>query len=164
MDIDVDGFQCRPSDDKVAKWTRRIQRMLSDQRLTPGEASQLAGQLNWASSAIFRRIGRAMTRPIFDQCTRRDGTFEAGGELDRALRWWLDVLTVGLAERQEWDVPRGNPVHLFCDASGVPPLPSSQLVFVASLRAVQAKIRILVPYLSLTDRHTSPILKLLPRC
>ena len=91
--------------------------LLAPMRLTAGEASKLAGQLNWASVSIFKRIGRAMVRPIFDQCTRRDGHISK--ELERALRWWLDVLGLGLAEKQEWTAPRGPPVHLFCDASGV---------------------------------------------
>ena len=96
----------------------RIERMLSEpMRLTMGEASKLAGQLSWASAAIFRRIGRAMVRPIFDQCSRRDGHISK--ELERALRWWLEVLGSGLAEKQEWAAPKGPPVHLFCDASGV---------------------------------------------
>jgi len=55
---------------QVARWTKEIERALDAGRLAPGAASKLAGKLSWAVSYTFRRFGRAMLRPLFDQRTR----------------------------------------------------------------------------------------------
>ena len=70
------------------------------------------------SCFLYRRLGRAMLRPIHDQKTRRDGMMSP--ELARALEWWIVVLESGLCERRDWNSQQGPPVHLFCDASGRP--------------------------------------------
>ena len=49
---------------------------------------------------MFRRLGRAMLRPLFDQKTRRDGRMSC--ELRRALMWWKTVLNEGIAEKRPW--------------------------------------------------------------
>jgi hypothetical protein len=67
---------------------------------------------------VCRKLGRAMLRPIHDQKTRRDG--QVAPELQRALEWWVEVLTGGLCERRAWKAEQSQPVHLFCDASGRP--------------------------------------------
>ena len=68
---------------------------------------------------MFRKLGRAMLRPIFDQKTRRDG--QLNPELRGALQWWIEVLQRRLAERRSWESSKQQPIHLFCDASGSPP-------------------------------------------
>lgn len=112
------GYKCKPTQRKVVKWVSAIEAALADNRLAPGAASKLAGRLSWGSSHLFRRLGRAMLRPIFDQQTRRDGLMSQ--ELQRALRWWLEVLQRGLCERRAWNKEDEPAVHLFCDASGHP--------------------------------------------
>ena len=109
----------QPSQQKVVAWCAQIQEALDNQHLAPGTASKLAGRLSWGAGALFRRLGRAMLRPIFDQKTRRDG--QISPELEAALRWWLKVLNSGLAELKEWKAKPQQPVHLFCDASGSRP-------------------------------------------
>lgn len=56
-----------PSHDEVVKWRSRIESALQSRTLSSGEASKLAGALQWGAQYIFRRLGRAMLRPIF-QC------------------------------------------------------------------------------------------------
>ena len=41
-----------------------------------------------------------MLRAIFDQKTRRDGQMSDG--LSRSLRWWQEVLQLGIAEKRPW--------------------------------------------------------------
>ena len=67
VDITVDsyGMTCRPDAKKAFKWRCRIQKFLETGSLLSGEASKLAGALQWASQHTFRRLGRAMLRPIF---------------------------------------------------------------------------------------------------
>ena len=59
------GVRFRPEPAKMRKWARRIWSYLRDDRLTGGEAAKLAGALQWASQHAFRRLGRAMIRPIY---------------------------------------------------------------------------------------------------
>ena len=127
MKLSQIGFQCRPSQQKVVAWCNQIQEALTAGYLAPGAASKLAGRLSWGAGALFRRLGRAMLRPIFDQKTRRDGKISP--ELAAALQWWLQVLKSGLAELKEWRAPPQQPLHLFCDASGSPPHLGAVLVY-----------------------------------
>eukprot|EP00973_Karenia_brevis_P076345 10604474-Karenia_brevis.AAC.1 len=53
-----------------------------------------------ACSHQFKKLGRAMIRPIYDQCTRRDGAVNF--ELARALDWWIKVLKLKVAELRPW--------------------------------------------------------------
>lgn len=62
---DEGGVTCRPDEKKAFKWCCRIQGFLKAGQLHSGEASKLAGALQWASQQLFKRLGRAMLRPIF---------------------------------------------------------------------------------------------------
>ena len=77
MDITIDesGMTCRPDAKKAFKWRCRIQKFLETGTLLSGDASKLAGALQWASQHTFRRLGRAMLRPIFQYvaCYTCDG-------------------------------------------------------------------------------------------
>ena len=118
-----------------------LQEAMKSNKLSPGDASKLAGKLSWGCSHLFRRFGRAMLRqchvqhffhwtvlylcecviihrPLFDQKSRRDG--KVGPELLRCLQWWSEMLKRNLAELRAWKEPVKRPVHLFCDAAGSP--------------------------------------------
>ena len=68
-----------------------------------------------SSVLVFRQLGRASLRPIFDQSTRRDGRMN--DELREALRWWIRVLATHITQLHEWTEVGDVPVHLFTDAS-----------------------------------------------
>ena len=61
------GINLWPSQDKVQKWVGKIGLALATLKMTSGEASKLSGGLQWACQMAFRRLGRAMLRPIIDQ-------------------------------------------------------------------------------------------------
>ena len=105
------GVTMRPSPDKVQKWQWSISKAIETKHLSRGDASKLAGRLAWGGSHLFRKIGRAMLRPIFDQTERRRGTVAA--ELLRALAWWSEVLSAELCEKRPWLEPGGEIAHLF---------------------------------------------------
>ena len=67
------GFRFRPAAEKIPKWLVTIEGALQKQSLPPGEASKLCGKLAWGGSHLFHRIGRALLRPLYDQCSRYDG-------------------------------------------------------------------------------------------
>ena len=90
INLKESGVVYWPSEDKVKKWTRRIQVALDSGVMTSGEASKLSGALQWATQLIFRKLGRAMLRPIIAQVRSRRSTIAA--ELRQALFWWLEVL------------------------------------------------------------------------
>jgi len=60
------GFALRPEKAKVLKCVACIKEALHEGVLQPGCAQKLAGRLSWATQYLFRRVGRAMLRPIFD--------------------------------------------------------------------------------------------------
>jgi len=65
------GLTCRPAPEKLQKCHAIIQEALAQEALSIGCASKLAGRLNWASQFLFKRLGRAMLRPIYAQIHRR---------------------------------------------------------------------------------------------
>ena len=69
--IAPEGLHVFPTEDKVKKWKRTIATALQKGVLHGGEAQKLAGALSWAGQKAFRRLGRAMLRPIIMQqwCT-----------------------------------------------------------------------------------------------
>ena len=48
------GFKCTPQSRKVQKWMQKIRSALEAEKLTPGDASKLAGKLSWGSISMFR--------------------------------------------------------------------------------------------------------------
>ena len=108
-----------PSPDKVQKWIATIVRILLDMCMTSGEASKLAGQLQWAAQSTFSRLGRAMLRPIIEHIRARSSTVLP--QLALALNWWLEVLELGLKTTRSWTGNGGRQAHLFSDARSTPP-------------------------------------------
>ena len=115
VSIDQLGVTSRPDAEKAFKWSCRIQGFLETGVLHSGDASKLAGALQWAGQQLFRRLGRAMLRPIFRYALRRVCSACIGecvllwprqikatrnaiidDELRMALHWWLAVLQLGL--------------------------------------------------------------------
>jgi len=120
------GVTLQPSDDKVLKWTRWIEDILRRGRMPGGEASKLAGALQWAAQHSFKRLGRAMIRPIVAQEQKRTSAVDE--QLRLALRWWLEVLQGGIKQMRPWVCREERPVHMFCDARSTPPRVAAVLV------------------------------------
>ena len=57
-----------PEPAKLTRWLQLIHQALRDDALVGGEASKLSGELQWGIQHAFRRLGRAMIRPII-RCT-----------------------------------------------------------------------------------------------
>ncbi len=119
ISLSIRGFKFVPAEVKIKKWIFTMEQALSEEHLPPGASSKLGGKLSWGGSRLFRRLGRAMLRAIFDQRSKHDGWLSP--ELRRALRWWIAVLKLRLAELRKWRQEDEPPVHLFGDARGVPP-------------------------------------------
>ena len=115
----AEGIRFRPSPDKARKWSKTIADALESKCLWPGEASKLAGRLSWASSKVFKRFGRALLRPLFDQQGAPSGAIDP--DLEKALLWWVALLSTDLTQCQPWTKRKAQPLHLFCDASASPP-------------------------------------------
>ena len=94
-------FSCRPAPNTVAKCMKVIQQALSSNVLLAGDAQKLAGRLNWSTQHLFKRLGRAMLRPIYDQKFSRRGTMKP--LLFTALRWWAYVLELDIAGDRGWN-------------------------------------------------------------
>ena len=81
-------------------------------------ASKLAGRLSFATLHLFRRLGRAMIKPIFAQCGT--GTGHVGAQLLEALHWWCRVLAFEIAELCPWVPPTTKVCRIFVDAASTP--------------------------------------------
>ena len=72
-----DCFSCRPAPSTVAKCLKVIRESLTSGLMLAGDAQKQAGQLNWSTQYLFKRLGRAMLRPIYQQkLTRKAILFE----------------------------------------------------------------------------------------
>ena len=120
------GVTLHPSDDKVVKWSRWIEDILKRGRLPGGEAGKLAGALQWAAQHSFKRLGRAMIRPIVAQEQKRTSVVD--DQLRLALRWWLEVLQRGIKQMRPWVCRDERPTYMFCDARSTPPRVAAVLV------------------------------------
>ena len=89
-----DGLTFWPAPGKVEKWSTRISEALRTGKMSPGEASKLSGALQWGTQFVFKKLGRAMTRPIFRKAHQHFP--ELDDEMLLALRWWREVLHLGI--------------------------------------------------------------------
>ena len=87
-----------PRKDKLAKWLALIEEALRNQTLSSGDASKMAGRLNWACQSVFRRLGRAMLQPLYAQARNPLKGGRIGSWLRLALTWWCHVLRCHLCE------------------------------------------------------------------
>ena len=98
---DARGVTMWPAQEKVDKWTANIEAILKEGILVGGAASKLCGQLQWGAQSAFRRLGRAMIRPIIAQT--RSSSAVVGPELRAALTWWHEVLQLQIrCESASW--------------------------------------------------------------
>ena len=88
-------------------------------RRCAGEASKLAGALSWGASHQFRRVGRAMVRPLF-QHAHGYGKRLSGNVRD-SLSWWHEVLSNRIVEMRKFKASGQAPVLMWADARGSPP-------------------------------------------
>ena len=110
-----EGILLYPSPDKVAKWSLQISTALAERHLCAGLASKLSGALQWATSHMFLRLGRAMLRPLYMQSKAKHSRMSPA--LHDALVWWQEVLDLGIAHSAPWvSGPASTPGHLYCDA------------------------------------------------
>ena len=136
------GMRMWPDEDKTVSWCAMIREILASKRLTSGEASKLAGRLQWATQFVFKRLGRAMLRPIFKSGSTFDisllhirvgrqvraRTSVINDELETALEWWLHVLAARICQKREWKEDTTPPLQLYCDARSSPPHLAAVLV------------------------------------
>ena len=114
-----DCFSCRPAPYTVAKCLKVIRESLTSGLMLAGDAQKLAGRLNWSTQYLFKRLGRAMLRPIYQQKFTRKGVMRPS--LVSALRWWEHVLNLEIAEQRSWNQRSMSPAHLYVDARSTPP-------------------------------------------
>ena len=123
-----DGVEARPSPDKVAKWLAQLDGALSSGFLPPGEAAKLAGRLQFATQHMFRRLGRAMLRPLYQQQYAPLRGNRIGNTLRAAMSWWKAALERGWCQARAARGVHEERVEVFCDARSTPPRLAAVLV------------------------------------
>ncbi|KAJ9439904.1 hypothetical protein DIPPA_16048 [Diplonema papillatum] len=86
----IDIFLSEPRKEKLKGLLRQF---LDSNSLSPGEASSLAGKLNFATAALYGKVGRIMLQPIYRRSDARSTQpgFSLNSDLRRALLWWFEL-------------------------------------------------------------------------
>jgi len=130
VDISIDerNIYVWPTSEKVSKYIEQIDRILREKKLFSGEASKLAGRLNFAAAFIFSKLGRTMLRAIYAQQYSQ----LPGGRLSKmlvlALEWFREALSMELCRQVPLATGTVEVIDLFCDARGTPPRVAAVLV------------------------------------
>ncbi len=115
------GVKFIPEEKKCEKWEHAILSALDGKKrkLHSGEASKLSGGLQWTTQKSFKKLGRAIIRPIFRQIKTKSGDIDA--ELELSLWWFLEILRMRIAEERPFRRSSEAVCHLFSDARSTPP-------------------------------------------
>ena len=123
---------------KREKWIEQLRVALATGHLDAGNASKLAGKLNFATQHMFRRLGRAMIRPIYAQTC--SGTGKVGARLREALEWWSEILSLDISECCPFGDKDGQLIcKLFVDAASTPACCAAVLCCDGILKYTSAK-------------------------
>ena len=120
FEADMSGVSVRVTDDKPQKWLHDVREALQTCRPSSGQAAKLAGRLRFSAQHTFRKLGRAMLRPLFQQEHAPLKNGRIGTHLRLALQWWEQVLALRMTQRAPTQA-HGDVVELFTDARGSPP-------------------------------------------
>ena len=88
-----------PSEDKAVKWTNARKMALLAKAMPAGDASKYGGRLAFASLFAFRRMGRAMIRPFYQQQYKPLPFGRMRPSLSMASMWWIQVLEARVAQQ-----------------------------------------------------------------
>ena len=124
----LNGISFWPSKAKITRWLLDIEKALSTGVLSSGDASKLVGRLAFANQVIFKRVGRAMLRPIYAQqhVFLRHGRISE--HLRLSLKWWWNILALEINQVVPLRPALCRVVELFGDARGAPPRVASVLL------------------------------------
>ncbi len=88
------GLVYWPAADKVSKWLQCITLARETRLLPAGCSSKLTGKLSWGTQSCFKKLGRAMLRPLISHTAA--GSPNVSDETDLGLAWWQEVLACEL--------------------------------------------------------------------
>ena len=77
---------------KAVKWTEALLRLCEEHRLSPDEASRMAGRLSFAVTAFSNKVGRAFVKPFYAQAHSPMRGWRCSPGLLNAALWWLQLL------------------------------------------------------------------------
>lgn len=92
ISLSRDEVRCFLGDIRRQKYLYLIRRFLTSGVMFAPEADQMGGRLQWSSSALFGRIGRAFLPPIFRRKEKVEGPWFLNKQLRLALIWWEELL------------------------------------------------------------------------
>jgi len=120
VDIAIDEAEAQMifciGEDKAEKWKEQITEVLQSERLTPAEASKLAGKLSWGATAVFGRGARVYLAPLFFHAAGCSSWMP--GRLQRALQWWLRYLEAVPVRILNLKPVQRSRLLLYTDATG----------------------------------------------
>ena len=105
---------------KVGRWKNALEETLRTRRMTPSEASKMAGRLVWATSWACDKVGRAWVKPFHAQALRPMINNVASPWLLAACQFWIAFLDKQPEMYTTVDEYNGKrkKVHTWGDAAG----------------------------------------------
>ena len=116
------------SEDKRLKWLCSINEALESGVLSSNQAAQLGGRLAFAGTFLFRRLGRAMLRPLFAQQHKPTHGGIINRQMRMALAWWSRALSERCCEEFSFETLDTVQAELFVDAASTPGVVAAVLV------------------------------------
>ena len=115
-----------PTRSKIAQWSHELVEFEKSGIMHSGQASKMAGKLNFSVQHCFKKFGRAMIRPFYCQqyAPRRGSQCDAA--LLQAVKWWIEVFKLDLTQSISLK-HRSKATTMFCDASSSPPIVAAVL-------------------------------------
>jgi hypothetical protein len=102
---------------KRLSWTKGLADFLESGFMTADDAAQYAGRLSFASTFLFRRLGRAMLKPFFAQQYGTPDDCRVSRQLRLAIVWWLEALGRPQCEVFPFSSAQVQTVEVFTDAA-----------------------------------------------
>ena len=123
--IGQEGINLRPDPEKAKKWIGELNAALLGDELTTGEARKLVGRLNFATSTLFGKVGKAHLRPIYHRAyanTSKQAQPHSSRlypSLRKSLKWWRRLLSMPTLNVDINFHQQARPIRiLYTDATG----------------------------------------------
>ena len=134
---------------KREKWAKTIDFAIEDKKLSATDAAKLAGRLNFTTSCVFQKLGRAPLAPIYAQQHAPLPGGVVSNRLLMSLKWWRTFLKNPI-KRTHNHKHEPSCVHLFTDARGTPPrlaavIEDNGSIFYTDIAAPKKLMKTLVP-------------------
>ena len=85
--------ECQPTASRIKKITAAITKYITNNRLTPAEAAELAGKLVFLSTTMYGKVGRSQLKTIYGRQYSQKHNDKLTHALTSAMKVLLHIIT-----------------------------------------------------------------------